>query len=51
MMSAALTAAAMTLGDLLGPGAAGHAGMQISDLVIDSRQVTPGAAFVAVPGR
>lgn len=50
MMSAALTAAAMTLGDLLGPGAAGHAGMQISDLVIDSRQVTPGAAFVAVPG-
>ena len=50
MMSAALTAAAMTLGDLLGPGAAGHAAMEIRDLVIDSRQVTPGAAFLAVPG-
>ncbi len=50
MMSAALTAAAMTLGDLLGPGAAGHAAMEIRDLVIDSRQVTPGAAFIAVPG-
>ena len=50
MMSAALTAAAMTLGDLLGPGAAGYAGMEIRDLVIDSRQVTPGAAFLAVPG-
>ncbi len=49
-MSAALTAAAMTLGDLLGPGAAGHAAMEIRDLVIDSRQVTPGAAFLAVPG-
>lgn len=50
MMSAAITAAAMTLGDLLGPGAAGHAAMEIRDLVIDSRQVTPGAAFLAVPG-
>jgi len=50
MMSAALTAAAMTLGDLLGPGAAGHAAVEIRDLVIDSRQVTPGAAFIAVRG-
>ena len=50
MMAAALTAAAMTLGDLLGPAAAGHADIEIRDLVIDSRQVTPGAAFVAVPG-
>ena len=49
-MSAALTAAAMTLGDLLGSGAAGHAAVEIRDLVIDSRQVTPGAAFIAVPG-
>ena len=49
-MAAALTAAAMTLGELLGPVAAAHADREISDLVLDSRQVTAGAGFVAVPG-
>jgi UDP-N-acetylmuramoyl-L-alanyl-D-glutamate--2,6-diaminopimelate ligase len=49
MMAAALTAA-MTLGELLGSGAGAHAGIAIRDLVLDSRQVSAGAAFVAVPG-
>jgi len=49
MMCATLTAA-MTLGELLGPAAGPHAAIEISDLVMDSRDVRPGAAFVAVPG-
>jgi UDP-N-acetylmuramoyl-L-alanyl-D-glutamate--2,6-diaminopimelate ligase len=49
MMAAAI--AAMTLGELLGPGAAGlHSSLLINDLVLDDRQVTRGAAFVAVAG-
>ena len=50
MMAAALTLAAMTLGELLGPAAAQHADLRITDLVMNSRQATPGAAFVAVRG-
>jgi UDP-N-acetylmuramoyl-L-alanyl-D-glutamate--2,6-diaminopimelate ligase len=50
MMAAALTAAAMTLGELLGPAAALHSAIEVTDLVLDSRQVGEGAAFVAVPG-
>jgi UDP-N-acetylmuramoyl-L-alanyl-D-glutamate--2,6-diaminopimelate ligase len=42
--------AAMTLGELLGPEAGDHAGIRVTDLVSDSRQVTPGAAFVALAG-
>lgn len=50
MMAATLTVAAMTLGELLGSAAANHADLRITDLVLDSRQVTPGAAFLALPG-
>jgi UDP-N-acetylmuramoyl-L-alanyl-D-glutamate--2,6-diaminopimelate ligase len=39
-----------TLGDLLGSAAGGYARLTITDLTLDSRQVEPGAAFVAVPG-
>ncbi|HEY5666955.1 MAG TPA: UDP-N-acetylmuramoyl-L-alanyl-D-glutamate--2,6-diaminopimelate ligase, partial [Gammaproteobacteria bacterium] len=42
--------AAMTLGELLGPAAGAHASVAVTDLVSDSRQVTPGAAFVALAG-
>jgi UDP-N-acetylmuramoyl-L-alanyl-D-glutamate--2,6-diaminopimelate ligase len=48
MMAAVV--AAMTLGELLGPAAGAHAGLTVTDLVSDSRQVTPGAAFIAVAG-
>jgi UDP-N-acetylmuramoyl-L-alanyl-D-glutamate--2,6-diaminopimelate ligase len=49
MMAAAI--AAMTLGELLGPGAAGlHSNLLVNDLVLDDRQVSAGAAFVAVAG-
>lgn len=50
MMAATLTAAAMTLGELLGSSAGLHAELRIVDLVLDSRQVGPGAAFIAVAG-
>jgi UDP-N-acetylmuramoyl-L-alanyl-D-glutamate--2,6-diaminopimelate ligase len=49
-MMAAVAATAMTVGELLGAAAGTHANLQVTDLVLDSRQVTPGAAFVAVPG-
>jgi UDP-N-acetylmuramoyl-L-alanyl-D-glutamate--2,6-diaminopimelate ligase len=39
-----------TLGDLLGSAAGGFARLTITDLTLDSRQVTPGAAFVALAG-
>jgi UDP-N-acetylmuramoyl-L-alanyl-D-glutamate--2,6-diaminopimelate ligase len=48
MMAAAI--AAMTLGELLGPGAGLHSSLAIKDLALDDRQVTAGAAFVAVAG-
>ena len=46
----AAAVAAMALGELLGPAAGTQAGLMIADLVSDSRQVTRGAAFVALPG-
>jgi UDP-N-acetylmuramoyl-L-alanyl-D-glutamate--2,6-diaminopimelate ligase len=49
-MMAVLAAARRTLGDLLGSAAGGHARIAITDLTLDSRQVRPGAAFVAVAG-
>jgi UDP-N-acetylmuramoyl-L-alanyl-D-glutamate--2,6-diaminopimelate ligase len=39
-----------TLRELLGAAAGGYGSLEITDLVLDSRQVTPGAAFVALPG-
>jgi UDP-N-acetylmuramoyl-L-alanyl-D-glutamate--2,6-diaminopimelate ligase len=48
MMTAAV--AAMALGELLGPAAGAHAAIEVTDLVSDSRQVTRGAAFVALQG-
>jgi UDP-N-acetylmuramoyl-L-alanyl-D-glutamate--2,6-diaminopimelate ligase len=48
MMAAVV--AAMTLGELLGPAAGAHAGLTVTDLVSDSRQVSPGSAFIAVAG-
>ena len=47
---AALATTVMTLGDLLGSNAGAHGSVEITDLVLDSRQVTPGSAFVALPG-
>ncbi len=41
---------ARTLGDLLGSLAGVHARLALTDLVLDSRQVTRGAAFVALAG-
>ena len=49
-MMAALATAAMTLGELFGSAAGNMAGVEIEDLVLDSRQVRPGAAFLALPG-
>ncbi len=46
----ALATTVMTLGDLLGSSAGVHGSVEITDLVLDSRQVTPGSAFVAIPG-
>jgi UDP-N-acetylmuramoyl-L-alanyl-D-glutamate--2,6-diaminopimelate ligase len=48
MMAAVV--AAMTRGELLGPAAGTHAAVSVTDIVSDSRQVTPGAAFVALAG-
>ncbi len=49
-MMAAVATMVMSLGELLGPAAGELAGLEIRDLVADSRQVEPGAAFVALPG-
>lgn len=48
MMAAAV--AAMTLGELLGPAAGAHASVSVTDLVSDSRDISSGAAFVALAG-
>jgi len=48
MMAAVV--AAMTLGELLGPAAGAHGALAVTDLVSDSRQVTPGTAFIALRG-
>lgn len=50
MMAARIAARETTLGQLLGPAAGELASLPIHDLVIDSRDVRPGAAFVAVQG-
>ncbi len=47
---AALATRGRALGELLGSGAGGYARLAITDLTLDSRQVTSGAAFVAVEG-
>ena len=47
---AALAAGGRTLGELLGHGAGAYARLAITDLTLDSRRVTAGSAFVAVPG-
>nr|NIW24841.1 UDP-N-acetylmuramoyl-L-alanyl-D-glutamate--2,6-diaminopimelate ligase [Gammaproteobacteria bacterium] len=49
-MMAAVATMVMSLGELLGPTAGDLSGLEIHDLVADSRQVEPGAAFVALPG-
>jgi UDP-N-acetylmuramoyl-L-alanyl-D-glutamate--2,6-diaminopimelate ligase len=49
-MMPALATRDRTLGDLLGSEAGGYSHFEIADLTLDSRAVTPGAAFVAVPG-
>jgi UDP-N-acetylmuramoyl-L-alanyl-D-glutamate--2,6-diaminopimelate ligase len=50
-MMAAFAARGRTLGDLLGGAAGGYARLAITNLTLDSREVGPGAAFVAVPGQ
>ena len=47
---AVLATTAMTLGELLGSVPAEVSGVQVTDLVTDSRQVRPGAAFLAIQG-
>ena len=49
-MMAAAVGTVMTLGELLGGVPAEMSGIEIADLVMDSRQAGPGAAFVAVQG-
>jgi len=49
-MMAIVATAAMTLGEIFGAGAGDLSGLQIKDLVLDSRQVSPGAAFIALQG-
>jgi UDP-N-acetylmuramoyl-L-alanyl-D-glutamate--2,6-diaminopimelate ligase len=45
-----LLLSAMTLGELLGPAAGPYRALNITDLTQDSREVEPGAAFVALAG-
>ncbi len=49
-MMAAAAARGRTVGDLLGAAAGRYAGVQLTDLTLDSRAVRPGAVFVAVQG-
>lgn len=49
-MMAALAARGRMLGEILGPDAGGFARLPITDLTLDSREIIPGAAFVALPG-
>jgi UDP-N-acetylmuramoyl-L-alanyl-D-glutamate--2,6-diaminopimelate ligase len=49
-MMAVVATAVMTLGEIFGPGAGDLAGIEIKDIVLDSRQVSPGAAFLALQG-
>ncbi|NHA16079.1 UDP-N-acetylmuramoyl-L-alanyl-D-glutamate--2,6-diaminopimelate ligase [Thioalkalivibrio sp. XN279] len=51
MMPQADTPPVMTLGELLGAAApAAHATLGVTDISLDSRRITPGALFLAVPG-
>ncbi|HEU4619346.1 MAG TPA: UDP-N-acetylmuramoyl-L-alanyl-D-glutamate--2,6-diaminopimelate ligase, partial [Gammaproteobacteria bacterium] len=50
MMAARIAARETALGDLLGADAGDLAGVAVADLVLDSREIRPGAAFVAVQG-
>ena len=50
MMPATALSTVMTLGELLGAVPAELSGMEITDVVMDSRQASPGSAFVAVQG-
>jgi len=50
MMAAKLASRGRALGEILGADAGAHARTEISDLTLDSREVTPGAAFVALQG-
>ena len=50
MMAATALSTVMTLGELLGAVPAELSGMEITDVVMDSRQASPGSAFVAVQG-
>jgi UDP-N-acetylmuramoyl-L-alanyl-D-glutamate--2,6-diaminopimelate ligase len=49
-MAAAMDRMAITLGELLGNDAGAHAALTITDIVLDSRDATPGCAFVALAG-
>jgi len=49
-MMAALATTAMTLGELFGAVPGDLGGIAVADLVTDSRQVRPGAAFLAIEG-
>ncbi|HMB72749.1 MAG TPA: UDP-N-acetylmuramoyl-L-alanyl-D-glutamate--2,6-diaminopimelate ligase [Gammaproteobacteria bacterium] len=49
-MAAALDMTGVTIGELCGAGAGMQAAIEITDLVLDSRDVRPGAGFVALPG-
>ena len=40
----------VTLGEICGEAAGAHASIGITDLVLDSRDVQPGAGFVALAG-
>jgi UDP-N-acetylmuramoyl-L-alanyl-D-glutamate--2,6-diaminopimelate ligase len=50
MMAAEATRRSLRLSELLGVAAGRHGSLEISDLVLDSRDVAPGAAFVALLG-
>jgi UDP-N-acetylmuramoyl-L-alanyl-D-glutamate--2,6-diaminopimelate ligase len=49
-MMAALAARGRMLGEILGSDAGAFARLAISDLTLDSREIIPGAAFVALAG-
>jgi UDP-N-acetylmuramyl pentapeptide synthase len=49
-MMTALAAHGRMLGDALGADAGGYARLAITDFTLDSREVVPGAAFVALAG-
>jgi UDP-N-acetylmuramoyl-L-alanyl-D-glutamate--2,6-diaminopimelate ligase len=51
MMATARGTETMTIGALLGAAAGAHRDIEVSDLVSDSRDVSAGAAFIALRGR